>query len=101
MFAVMLFDQVGASFAFQLGTLMDVFAQIDDTRLKLFFKEDGLAFQLMDFDEHRYLRAPQTDTAKARGSTLSGVNLEGAILKNKGEGRGCQGSGIFVTVIAV
>ena len=97
MFAVMLFDQVGAPFAFQRGTLVDVFAQVNGARLKLFFKEDGLAFQLMDFDEHRYLRAPQTDTAKARGSTLSGVNLEGAILKNKGEGRGCQGSGIFVS----
>src|SRR5262245_32804164 len=47
----------------------------------------------MDFDEHRYIRAPLTDTAKARGSTHRGVNLEGAIFRNKGGGGGCQEKG--------
>jgi hypothetical protein len=97
MFAVMLCDQVGAPLGLQWRPLPHVLALIDLPRTKLFPEDDGLTFQLLDFDEHRYLRAPQTDTAKARGSTLSGVNLEGAILKNKGEGKGCQGSGIFVS----
>ena len=64
----------------QRRSLPNFFAQIDHTRAELLPEIDRLNLQILDFDEHRNLRRPHSNTAKARGSahrdeSLSGSNI--------------------------
>jgi hypothetical protein len=92
MLPVMLLDQLSASNSVQWRPLLKIRTQIKHARAVLLLKINRMEFQLFDFDVHRDTPRPQLDTAKERGSTLRGVTLQGANVKDKGHGRGVSRS---------
>src|SRR5262252_2039354 len=90
MFAVVLLHQISPPRGVQRFLLPDVLPKVNHTRSKLGLKIDRVQLQFVDFDKHG-TSAPPTDTAQAAEVRTETKVSQGAILKDKGGGKGCQG----------